>query len=144
MKKIYIILIAIALAVAVIVPVTVHALAQSKNVDLDKAVGAPGGGSVIYHGPVGDNQFEMELALKKVLPNTAYDVYLDIPPLDVYGWCIGTITTSAAGNANLHHDCPSSDTGGPLPPGPYDFRVHVTLAGSPDDLYIMTGMIIVK
>jgi hypothetical protein len=146
MKKIHVTLIALALAAAaaIVVLIVVPALAQAQKVDLEKAVGAPGGGSVVFNGPAGDIQFEMELVLKRVKPNTAYDVYLDIPYFGVVDWLLDTITTSAAGNANLHHNCPSSDTGGPLPPGSYDFRVHVRLAGSLVDLYFMTGTIIVK
>ena len=144
MKKIYVALVALALAAAMLTSIAVPALAKAQKVDLDKAVGAPSGGFVVFNGPAGNNQFECELALKGVLPKTAYDVYLDIPPLGVFGWCIGTITTNAAGNANLHHNCPNSDTGGPLPPGPYDFGVRVRLHGGVDDLYFMSGTIIVK
>jgi hypothetical protein len=144
MKKIHVTLIALALAATMLALIAVPALAKAQKVDLEKAAGAPGGGFVIFNGPAGNNQFEMELALKGVEPNTAYDVYLDIPPLGVFGWCIATITTSAAGNANLHHNCPNSDTGGPLPPGPYNFGVRVTLAGSLVDLYFMTGTLINK
>jgi hypothetical protein len=144
MKKIHVTLIALSLAAAMLALIAVPALAQAQKVDLEKAVGAPGGGFVVFNGPAGNNQFEMELALRGVEPNTAYDVYLDIPSLGVWGWCIGTITTSAAGNANFHHNCPNSDTGGPLPPGPYGFGVRVRLAGSPSDLYFMSGTVIIK
>jgi len=145
MKKIHVTLIALTLAAAMLALIAVPALAKAQKVDLDKAdPSLPGGGFVVFNGPAGNNQFEMELALKGVEPNTAYDVYLDIPPLGVFGWLIATITTSAAGNANLHHNCPNSDTGGPLPPGPYDFGVRVRLAGSSGDLYFMTGTLINK
>jgi hypothetical protein len=145
MKKIHVTLIALALAAAMLALVAVPALAQAQKVDLVKAdPSLPGGGYVVFNGPAGNNQFECELALKGVETNTAYDVYLDIPPLGVFGWCIGTIVTSAAGNANLHHNCPISDTVVPLPPGPYDFGIRVSLAGSPDYLYSMSGTVIVK
>ena len=144
MKKIHVTLIALALAAAMLALIAVPALAKAQKVNLDKAVGAPGGGFVVFNGPAGNNQFVCELSLKGVEPNTAYDVYLDIPPLGVFGWLIATITTNAAGNANLHHNCPNSDTGGPLPPGPYDFGVRVTRAGSLDNLYFMTGTLINK
>lgn len=144
MKRIHAILIALALAAAMLTSLAVPALAKTQKVDLDKAVGAPGGGFVVFNGPAGNNQFECELALKGVKSNTAYDVYLDIPPLGVFGWCIGTITTNAAGNANLHHNCPNSDTGGPLPPGPYDFGIRVRQHGGADDLYFMSDTVIVK
>jgi len=141
MKKVFISLV---VCLAMLALIAVPALAKAQKVDLDKAVGAPGGGFVVFNGPAGNNQFEMELALKGVEPNTAYDVYLDIPPLGVIGWLVDTITTSAAGNANFHHNCPNSDTGGPLPPGPYDFGVRVRMAGSLVDLYFMTGTLINK
>ena len=145
MKKIHVTLIALALAVATLALIAVPALAQAQKVDLVKAdPSLPGGGYVVFNGPAGNNQFECELSLKGVEPKTAYDVYLDISTLGVYGWLIGTITTSAAGNANLHHNCPISDTVIPLPPGPYDFAVHVSLAGSMDYLYSMSATVIIK
>jgi hypothetical protein len=141
------VLISLVVSLAMLALIAVPALAKAQKVDLVKTdSNLPGGGFVVFNGPAGNNQFEFELALKGVEANTAYDVYVDIPYFGLGGfdWLLDTITTSAAGNANLHHNCPNSDTGGPLPPGPYDFGVHVTLAGSLVDLYFMSGTVIFK
>jgi Spy/CpxP family protein refolding chaperone len=55
MKKIHVILIALALAVAMLSLIAVPALAKAQKVDLEKAVGAPGGGFVVFNGPAGNN-----------------------------------------------------------------------------------------
>jgi len=139
------VLISLVLGLAMVALGTAPALAEAHSVPLANGDSAfPGGGSVVFNGPAGNNQFDFELALKGAEPETAYDVYLDIPSLGVFGWSLGTITTSAAGNANLHHNCPISDTVVPLPPGPYDFGIRVRLAGSPHDLYVMSGAVIIK
>jgi hypothetical protein len=144
MKKL---LIALVVCLAMLALIAVPALAQAQKVSLEKAAGAPGGGSVVFNGPAGNNQFECELALKGVAPKTAYNVYLDIYSFGIFNLPLGSITSNAAGNANLHHNCPISD--GVLPPGPCDFGIHVTLAGADpevpsNNLYFMSATVIIK
>ena len=70
-------------------------LAKAQKMDLVPAVAnAPGGGFVVFNNSAGTSQsFEMELALKKVAPNTAYDIYLFVDGT-VSGDKIGTVTTN--------------------------------------------------
>jgi hypothetical protein len=137
-KKVFISLV---VGLAMVALMAVPALAQALKVELVKADPAlAGGGSVVFNGPAGNNQFECELTLKGVAPNTTYTVLLDLPGWGYFGIPLGSITTNAAGNANLHHNCPVSD--GYFPPGPCAFGIRVQLAGI--DAYSMSATAVLK
>lgn len=137
MKKV---LISLLVSLAMVASIAVPALAQAHGVALTPVGNAPGGGSVVFNGPAGNNQFECEIALRGVAPNTTYVVLLDLPGWGLSGIPLGTITTNAAGNANLHHNCPVSDAY--FPPGPCAFGIRVQLAGI--DTYSKTATAVLR
>jgi hypothetical protein len=138
MKKV---IISLAVSLVMLALISILVLAQAQKVDLVKTNPAlPGGGFVVFNAPAGNNQFECELALKGVAPNTTYTVLLDLPGWGIVGWPLGTITTNSAGNANLHHNCPVSDAY--FPPGPCAFGIRVQMVGH--DKYSMSGTVVLK
>ncbi len=93
----------------------------------------PGGGFVIFNNPADANHnLEMVVSLKKVEPNTAYDIYLFVDQ-GVTGEKLGTITTNKQGNANFHAK-------GSLEPGTHVLALDVTLQGSGADVYETSGI----
>jgi hypothetical protein len=92
-------------------------------------------GAVIFNSSAGSpNNLEMTLQLKKVTPNTAYDVYLF---LDTYasgqGVVVGTFTTNGDGNGTFHVNAY-------VTPGIHTVAVDVTLHGSGNDVYVTPGL----
>ena len=92
-------------------------------------------GAVIFNSSAGNpNNLELTLQLKKVTPDTAYDVYLF---LDTYasgsGVVVGTFTTNGVGNGTFHVNTHVS-------PGFHTVGIDVTLHGSGADLYVTKGL----
>jgi hypothetical protein len=92
-------------------------------------------GAVIFNGSAGSpNNLELTVQLKKVTPNTAYDVYLF---LDGYtsgtGIVVGTLMTNGAGNGTFHVNTY-------VTPGIHTVAVDVTLHGSGNDVYVTPGL----
>lgn len=92
-------------------------------------------GSVIFNSSSGDpNNLELTLQLKKVAPDTAYDVYLF---LDTYasgqGVVVGGLTTNGAGNGTFHVNTY-------VTPGIHTVSIDVTLHGSGNDVYVTPGL----
>ena len=92
-------------------------------------------GAVIFNSSTGSpNNFEMTLQLKKVTPNTAYDVYLF---LDSYasgqGVPVGTLTTNGIGNGTFHVNTQ-------VTPGIHTVAVDVTIHGSGNDVFVTPGL----
>ena len=61
-------------------------------------------GAVIFNSSAGNpNNLELTLQLKKVMPDTAYDVYLFLDTYaSGYGVVVGTFTTNGVGNGTFH------------------------------------------
>ena len=92
-------------------------------------------GAVIFNSSAGSpNNLEMTLQLKKVTPNTSYDVYLF---LDSYasgqGGLVGTLTTNGVGNGTFHVNTQ-------VTPGIHTVAVDVTLHGSGNDVFVTPGL----
>lgn len=92
-------------------------------------------GAVIFNSSAGDpNNLEMTLQLKKVTPNTTYDVWLF---LDAYasgqGVIVGTFTTNRVGNGTFH-------VNRAVTPGIHTVAVDVTLSGSGSDVFVTPGL----
>jgi hypothetical protein len=92
-------------------------------------------GAVIFNTSAGDpNNLELTLQLKKVTPDTSYDVYLF---LDTWasgqGIVVGTFTTNGVGNGTFHVNTYVS-------PGIHSVAIDVTLHGSGADLYVTEGL----
>ncbi|MEP7360221.1 MAG: hypothetical protein ABI744_01445 [Chloroflexota bacterium] len=92
-------------------------------------------GSVIFNSSAGNpNNLELTLQLKKVSPNTSYDVWLFI---DTYasgqGYVVGTLTTNGVGNGTFHVNTF-------VTPGIHTVAVDVTLHGSPNDVFVTPGL----
>ncbi len=92
-------------------------------------------GAVIFNSSAGDpNNLELTVQLKKVSPNTTYDVYLFLDGNgNGTGTVVGTITTNAAGNGTLHVNTY-------VTPGIHTVAVDVTLHGSGSDVYVSPGL----
>ena len=95
----------------------------------------PAVGAVIFNSSSGDpNNLEMTLQLKKVAPNTSYDVWLF---LDTYasgqGVVVGTLTTNGVGNGTFHVNTQ-------VTPGIHTVAVDVTLQGSGNDVFVTPGL----
>lgn len=98
-------------------------------------VAGPIVGAVIFNSSSGDpNNLELTLQLKKVTPDTTYDVYLF---LDTWasgqGVVVGTFTTNGVGNGTFHVNTQVS-------PGIHSVAIDVTLQGSGADLYVTDGL----
>jgi hypothetical protein len=121
-----------ALAVPVIAAAQKTALVPCPLNYPDPASAPPGGGFVIFNNSAGPDNLEMTLALKGVMPDTAYDIYLGV---DVWGTPgkIGTVTTNKQGNATFHLNTA-------VAPGERVLNVDVTLAGSGSDIYELAGI----
>ena len=92
-------------------------------------------GAVIFNSSAGDpNNLKMTLQLKKVTPDTTYDVYLF---LDTYasgsGVFVGTFTTNGVGNGTFHVNTQ-------VTPGIHTVAVDVTLHGSGNDVFVTPGL----
>ena len=92
-------------------------------------------GSVIFNGSAGSpNNLELTLQLKKVAPNTSYDVWLF---LDTYasgqGHVVGTLTTNGVGNGTFHVNTA-------VAPGIHTVAIDVTLHGSGNDVFVTPGL----
>ena len=92
-------------------------------------------GAVIFNSSAGNpNNLELTLQLKKVMPDTAYDVYLF---LDTWasgsGTKVGTFTTNGVGNGTFHVNTQVS-------PGFHTVAIDVTRAGSGADVYVTAGL----
>ena len=95
----------------------------------------PAVGAVIFNSSAGDpNNLEMTVQLKKVTPDTTYDVYLF---LDTYasgqGVVVGTFTTNGVGNGTFHVNTH-------VTPGIHTVAVDVTLHGSGNDVFVTPGL----
>ena len=93
----------------------------------------PGGGFVVFNNSAGSNNLEMTVALKGVMPNTAYDIYLGVDSWGTRGK-VGTITTNGQGNANFHLNTAVSA------PGTHTLNIDVTLKDSRADIYELPGI----
>jgi hypothetical protein len=92
-------------------------------------------GAVIFNSSAGSpNNFELTLMLKKVSPDTAYDVYLF---LDGYtsgtGIVVGTFTTNGVGNGTFHVNTY-------VTPGIHTVGIDVTRHLSGSDVYVTPGL----
>lgn len=92
-------------------------------------------GAVIFNSSAGNpNNFEMTLQLKKVAPDTTYDVYLF---LDGYtsgtGIVVGNLTTNGVGNGTFHINMQVS-------PGIHTVAIDVTVHGSGNDVFVTPGL----
>jgi hypothetical protein len=92
-------------------------------------------GSVIFNSSAGDpNNLELTVQLKKVAPDTSYDVWLFI---DTYasgqGHIVGTLTTNGVGNGTFHVNTD-------VTPGIHTVAVDVTLHGSFNDVFVTPGL----
>jgi hypothetical protein len=92
-------------------------------------------GAVIFNSSAGSpNNLELTLMLKKVTPNTAYDVYLFV---DGYasgtGVVVGSLTTNGAGNGTFHVNTS-------VTPGVHTVAIDVTRHGSGNDVYVTPGL----
>jgi hypothetical protein len=95
---------------------------------------SPGGGFVVFNdrnSSAGPNNLLVTVSLKKVTPNTAYDVYLFVDQTNV-GANLGTVTTNGQGNANFQSFAA-------LSLGAHDLGIDVTLEGSGNDVYLSDG-----
>ncbi len=129
----------ICMAVAVIVSGFLWAAAQKSELIPcpinypERSPAPPGGGFVIFNNPSSANHnLEMVVSLKKVEPNTAYDIYLFVDQ-GVTGELLGTITTNKQGNANFQAK-------GSLERGTHVLALDVTLHGSGSDIYETSGI----
>ena len=113
------------------------ALAKAEKTDLvtyGPVVYGPVVGSVIFNNPSGPDNLGLTVQLKKVTPDTAYDIYLFVD-----GWAsgtgivLGTVTTNVVGNATFHANTI-------VTPGLHTVAIDVTLAGSGSDLYVTPGL----
>ena len=103
--------------------------------DLVPYPSGPAVGAVIFNSSAGDpNNLKMTLQLKKVTPDTTYDVYLF---LDTYasgsGVFVGTFTTNGVGNGTFHVNTQ-------VTPGIHTVAVDVTLHGSGNDVFVTPGL----
>jgi len=103
--------------------------------DLVPYPSGPAVGAVIFNSSAGSpNNLEMTLMLKKVQPNTSYDVYLFI---DGYtsgtGIVEGTFTTNGVGNGTFHVNTF-------VTPGIHTVAVDVTLHGNGNDVFVTPGL----
>ena len=90
-----------------------------------------GGGFVVFNDSAGPDNLHVTVALKKVLPDTDYDIYLYVDDIDA-GVKVGTVTTNAVGNATFH-----LNTVAPL--GTHGLAVDVVYEGFGADVYISDG-----
>jgi hypothetical protein len=60
-----------------------------------------GGGFVVFNNSAGENNLVLTVALKKVTPETAYDIYLFVDQTAT-GTKLGTVMTNEVGNATFH------------------------------------------
>ena len=103
--------------------------------DLVPYPSGPAVGSVIFNSSAGNpNNLELTLQLKKVAPNTSYDVWLF---LDTYasgqGYVVGTLTTNDVGNGTFHVNTS-------VAPGVHTVAIDVTLHGSWNDVFVTPGL----
>jgi hypothetical protein len=85
------------------------ALGAAQKVPLEPAAAFPnntGGGFVVFNNSAGPDNLHFTVALKGVLPDETYDIYLFVDDCDVsvdgFGNPSGTVTTNRQGNATLH------------------------------------------
>ena len=92
-------------------------------------------GAVIFNSSAGTpNNLEMTVQLKKVAPDTTYDVYLFLDGNGSgTGIVVGTLTTNGVGNGNFHVNWT-------VAPGIHTVAVDVTLHGSGNDVYVTPGL----
>jgi hypothetical protein len=114
-------------------------IAAAQKVDLVKCpynypgqTSPPGGAFVIFNNSAGPNNLELTVALKGVLPNTEYDIYLGVDTWGTPGK-IGTITTNNKGNANFHMNRM-------VTAGTHTLALDITLKGSGADIYETPGI----
>ena len=139
MKKAMLLTTVAALLITLVAVPVVMAAAQKVNLvpcPINYPAGStppPGGAFVVFNNSAGPNNLEMTVALKGVLPKTAYDIYLGV---DVWGTPgkVGTVTTNGQGNANFHLNTAVSR------PGTHTLNVDVTLKGSGADVYELPGI----
>jgi hypothetical protein len=134
-------MIAVVLSLALVALVAAPLMAAAQKANLvpcpinypNPAALPPGGGFVVFNNSAGPNNLEMTVALKGVMPNTEYDIYLGV---DVWGTPgkVGTVTTNAQGNANFHLNTAVGA------PGTHALNVDVTLKGSGADIYELPGI----
>ena len=95
----------------------------------------PAVGAVIFNSSAGSpNNLEMTVQLKKVTPNTIYDVYLFLGGFTSgTGTVVGTLTTNGVGNGTFHVNWT-------VAPGIHTVAVDVTLHGSGNDVYVTPGL----
>jgi hypothetical protein len=116
------------------VNVSTHAKADIFK-QITPGVNGADSGAVIFNSSAGNpNNLELTLQLKKVMPDTAYDVYLF---LDTWasgsGVVVGTFTTNGVGNGTFHVNTQVS-------PGFHTVAIDVTRAGSGADVYVTAGL----
>jgi hypothetical protein len=88
-----------------------------------------GGGFAIFNNSAGaGHNLLLTVALKKVLPETDYDIYLFVDDIYTGGSKVGTVTTNAVGNATFHINTL-------VPLGERLLAVDVTYAGSGSDVF---------
>jgi hypothetical protein len=92
-------------------------------------------GAVIFNSSAGGpNNLEMTVQLKKVTPNTSYDIYLFLDGFTSgTGTVVGILTTNGVGNGTFHVNWT-------VTPGIHTVAVDVTLHGSGNDVYVTPGL----
>jgi len=92
----------------------------------------PGGGFVVFNNSAGPNNLVMTVALKGVLPKTAYDIYLGVDSWGTPGK-VGTVKTNGQGNANFHLNTAVAS-------GTHTLNIDVVLKDSGSDIYELPGI----
>jgi hypothetical protein len=110
------------------------ALGAAQKVALEPAVafpGNPGGGFVVFNNSAGPENLHFTVALKGVLPDTAYDIYhyVDTCGLTSGQTPDGTVTTNSQGNATLHVNTS-------VPAGTHQLGIDVVYQGLFADQYL--------
>lgn len=92
-------------------------------------------GAVIFNSSSGEpNNLELTLQLKKVTPDTSYDVYLFIDTwASGAGRVVGSFATNGVGNGTFHVNTQ-------VAPGIHTVAIDITLQGSGADLYVTEGL----
>lgn len=100
----------------------------------------PAVGAVIFNSSAGStNNLEMTLQLRKVTPNTSYDVYLFLDQwgtsINGFGHPLGTLVTNAVGNGTFHVNAM-------VPSGVHTVGVDVVRSSdtSGTDVYVTPGL----
>jgi hypothetical protein len=87
-----------------------------------------GGGFVVFNNSAGENNLQLTVALKKVTPETAYDIYLFVNQT-ASGTKLGTVMTNEVGNATFHLNTK-------VALGAHALGIDVVYEGTGSDLYL--------